>query len=704
MSAQLRVHGTMTVLQLKQLVKLRDGLPLHRCHLNLVEGEEGKGIPMSDEVTLGSLGLKKDTLKRVDIVLAPKVAEPPPSPSNDDSKVNFDLSKVPEDTVFEVSVGYSQKPIDDTGQLQITEVEEEEPQKDEEGDQATVMMPDMFQQKKPKTLSGQALDGYKVLDGCGVDLPEEVCRAVLTSFDPVFNDIIPEHMSEFTNLTYLDMSGNNMPLEKLSCMPALQELHLSCNALRRVLFTDPLQASFSNTLQVLDLSYNFLSVDSVKELTSIPSLTDLNLSGNDIPALPPDLSGFRVLRKLSLRRNRLGQQYQPLPIIPPSLISARQSGKFAGLNNDSILVMTLDYIFLAALATIPILEELDISENHLQAIPPGLPRGFKRLKFLNLSYNFIDDQRKTIPLVEWPAIEWLDVRGNLFNVDSVHSRASPTQEYPFLYRTLCEGRGIKIVISQPKPSYMHDEGHILRYIPEKNYRQQSAPQTRSRPRPQRIQRITDTNELAQIFGVPTNTENKEVAPMPSNLYDDDEDDTFLTSTHKPGSFEDPTKTLMKRSDDPTEQPTQGFQAAKALNSLRYILDHPLKPVKNSQESYEMLTESMEMRQRPRRNYVINKRFTDGRKGRRPKVAEVYAKMEDVLDAMDGSKGSGLQLRRNMQKEMHDKQHQITNARVRARRDAERQADDINNLLRTVSRNFDDGNSRARVSYEAKPVY
>lgn len=721
MSASLRVHSGMTVFQLKQLVKLRDGLPLHRCELRVVRvAEKPEGDLMdAPAATLASYSIvKEQPTIRVDVSLAPDNLTPPESPGPEHASVAVNWSTVPEADAFILSVGYSFKPIDESGLLHITEIDTNAAGKEDEM-VPTVMMADVLKRRFPKQLEGQTLDGYRLLDGCGVDLPEEVCRAVMTSFDPVFNGIFPEHMLEFTNLTFLDLSGNNMPVEKLDCFPALQELHLSCNALHRVFFERP--PEFHN-LQVLDLSYNFLSVDSVKELSAIPSLSDLNLAGNDFPALPPDLSGFHMLRKLSLRRNRLGQQYQPLPIIPPSLISARHNGKLVGLNTEAILVMTLDYIFLAALATIPLLEELDLSENHLQAIPPGLPRGFKRLKFLNVSYNFIDDERKIIPVIELPSVEWLDVRGNLFNMETVHKRIP---EYPYLYRTLCEGRGIKIVINQPKPSFLHDESHILRAVPPRPApapRVLSAPQVRrirqsgalegggraildnqnrtsagaARPR---LKRVTNTDELAAIFGVEPSTGpalTHHGNQIPPSLYDDD-DDTFLTGQVNEHDYK--TSTMTKES--PPSKKDRGFAASKATSALGYVLSNPLMPTVNSNAHYEQLTASMAERKQPRRNYVVNRRVTDDRcRARGPKIAEVYSKMERVLDALDGngSGSSGLTYNGGDEDNPPTKQAMLQSDRARARRDAERQEKDMSNLLSTVSRNF------RSLDFESKPVF
>ena len=119
MNAQLRVHGTMTVAQLKQLVKQRDGLPIHRCELHLVEASEAEGEVMEDEATLAQLGLTGDGSYRIDIVLVPLLddgTQPPPSPNASGNEVVFDWNAVPAEQAFFISVGYSSKPVDESKQ------------------------------------------------------------------------------------------------------------------------------------------------------------------------------------------------------------------------------------------------------------------------------------------------------------------------------------------------------------------------------------------------------------------------------------------------------------------------------------------------------------------------------------------------------------------------------------------------------------
>jgi len=112
-------------------------------------------------------------------------------------------------------------------------------------------------------------------------------------------------------------------------------------------------------LTTLDLSYNSLSLSSILQLTLLPFLQDLNLTSNGLICLPPDLSGFWSLRKLNLRRNTLGT------LLPSSLIS----------QNDGLTLQLRDaelsgeILLFLSLSTIPLLEEVDLSENNITNIP-----------------------------------------------------------------------------------------------------------------------------------------------------------------------------------------------------------------------------------------------------------------------------------------------------------------------------------------------
>ena len=87
-------------------------------------------------------------------------------------------------------------------------------------------------------------------------------------------------------------------------------------------------------LMFLDLSYNELSLDSIYALASLPMLKELDLSGNNLKSLPPDMSVFRTLDKIILQYNKFD-------------------------NNEMFLT----------LASIPNLRCLDVSHNYFSKLP-----------------------------------------------------------------------------------------------------------------------------------------------------------------------------------------------------------------------------------------------------------------------------------------------------------------------------------------------
>ena len=58
-------------------------------------------------------------------------------------------------------------------------------------------------------------------------------------------------------------------------------------------------------LLYLDLSYNRLSVGSVRQLYALPALVDLDLTGNNLGNLPGDMYMFPCLERLNVSRNRI---------------------------------------------------------------------------------------------------------------------------------------------------------------------------------------------------------------------------------------------------------------------------------------------------------------------------------------------------------------------------------------------------------------
>jgi len=427
-------------------------------------------------------------------------------------------------------------------------------------------------------VKGDLLDGYRLLRACRVDLPEEVSRASLSGCTPPLVDAVPEHLAEFTNLTSLDVSGNNLPLDRLRLVPMLESLSLSANGVRDVDFAPILGIHYEGTedpemlrarqwdladligfpaLRVLDLSHNFLHSRALGTLAFLPSLRELNLAANELPRMPPatTMANFWLLTKLSLRDNVLGsgkrnnkirraqERDRELEAARQAGGAARKAGHFLArttelrktinsvplgsqepllpsddpsfeLGEDDSLADLLDehacplkhakeFALFRALAALPALVELDLSENCLACVPAGAilsasdndegtggAGGFAKLQFLNLAWNELGPTEKAaLPLGDLPALQWLDLRGNPFvtraaerwragnggEEDEQRRRAARHQQrhgvhinwaaaLPDLYHVLVENCRINVVLSRPRHAgqgLQQDLSHLL---------------------------------------------------------------------------------------------------------------------------------------------------------------------------------------------------------------------------------------------------
>jgi Leucine-rich repeat (LRR) protein len=119
--------------------------------------------------------------------------------------------------------------------------------------------------------------------------------------------VVEDDLSFFTGLLKLDVSENKLKLNHFSCLPRLKELRIACNMVRNIegLAGD---GGFAR-LQVLDLSYNALNQESIRELYILPSLRELDLCGNELRELPPDFCRFAALEKVLLEHNMIKDNF-----------------------------------------------------------------------------------------------------------------------------------------------------------------------------------------------------------------------------------------------------------------------------------------------------------------------------------------------------------------------------------------------------------
>ncbi|KAM6983522.1 X-ray radiation resistance-associated protein 1 [Tautogolabrus adspersus] len=130
---------------------------------------------------------------------------------------------------------------------------------------------------------GNTLDALFLLQSHCVDRPSELCSINIS--EQKLNSVNSDDLKEFVNVAYVDASINALSLGAFSSFLSLKELNLSLNGLGNMTFD---AADFPH-LEVMDLSYNNLSADSIVNIGRLPSLKVLHLTGNELHHLPPYL-------------------------------------------------------------------------------------------------------------------------------------------------------------------------------------------------------------------------------------------------------------------------------------------------------------------------------------------------------------------------------------------------------------------------------
>lgn len=170
--------------------------------------------------------------------------------------------------------------------------------------------------------------------------------------------IVQQDVEFFQALKALQLENNRLSdFSALAGLPRLSQLFLSCNRIQRLPEASP---GHFQMLQVLDLSFNFVQADDIfasdTGWSRLPTLRDLDLSGNDIATLPSALGSFPSLRRLALDFNKL-----TAPCLKP-------------------------------LSALPRLQALELANNRISGLPARLlknPCAFSSLTSLDLSNNVV---------------------------------------------------------------------------------------------------------------------------------------------------------------------------------------------------------------------------------------------------------------------------------------------------------------------------
>ncbi|XP_046723436.1 X-ray radiation resistance-associated protein 1 isoform X2 [Silurus meridionalis] len=144
-------------------------------------------------------------------------------------------------------------------------------------------------QKASSKSSGNILNGMVLLALHSVDKPSDLCYVDIS--ERKLKSVTLEGLEEFDSVAYMNASDNYLTLEAFSRFPALRELELSLNCISTV----KVNAVDFPKLEVLDLSYNNLSSDSILAIGLLQRLKVLYLTGNGLQTLPPDMTVPNIL-------------------------------------------------------------------------------------------------------------------------------------------------------------------------------------------------------------------------------------------------------------------------------------------------------------------------------------------------------------------------------------------------------------------------
>ncbi|XP_052392811.1 X-ray radiation resistance-associated protein 1 [Carassius gibelio] len=140
------------------------------------------------------------------------------------------------------------------------------------------------EKRQPENASN-CLDAQLILTRCCVDKPSDLCSVNISSQH--LQTVRLESLEQFDNVAYINASDNHLTLEPFVRFPALRELDLSLNNLHNL----EIHAEDFQKLEVLDLSFNNLTGESIINLGLLPRLKVLHLTGNRLQMLPLNMAG-----------------------------------------------------------------------------------------------------------------------------------------------------------------------------------------------------------------------------------------------------------------------------------------------------------------------------------------------------------------------------------------------------------------------------
>ena len=206
-------------------------------------------------------------------------------------------------------------------------------------------------------------------------------------------------------LTYIKIEGVNLTSVPLSMFsPQLVHLELGRNRLASLPVADALNQGLCESLQELVIASNAFS-ELPRELFSLPHLTKLDARNNQIASVPESLWTAPRLEELYLSKNNIASLPCPDYVyLKPGVIASSQHrlmtfshglSSFSGTEARHVQSARQSCLTVAAPRSDSQaggfrLKTLDLSDNQLTEIPPGLPCLAPQLRTLKLSGNRIN--------------------------------------------------------------------------------------------------------------------------------------------------------------------------------------------------------------------------------------------------------------------------------------------------------------------------
>ena len=269
------------------------------------------------------------------------------------------------------------------------------------------------------------IDGFVLLDASNAELPEYAYRITVSPHG--YNSVQYEDLRFFENLEYLDVSDNQLDVFDFAKLPKLKDLRMTYNHIHQITLNQNID--FNNcyvNLLSLDLSFNRISPEYISELKILPSLTELDLSHNELMTLPTNMFTLQTIERLTLDHNNL---------------------------SDLDTFLHVSYM--------PCLRHLSLANNLLSKISAqscGV-HNFKLLSTLDLSCNYFSNEESLFPLTHVYRLEEIMLYGNPLlgptGEDPLHLYIEDLEQQCIKAREGREDQPILVLIHPPKKFMYH---------------------------------------------------------------------------------------------------------------------------------------------------------------------------------------------------------------------------------------------------------